>query len=374
MLEQAPGGEVDGSFRIFCRDRCFAALRDHTVASSGGMGSRNWGRKADISAPRAVDSCNVATPSPLTSLISGMLQPEWPAGSAALLETMVGILLQRPLKLPAALALLSQVAPEQRSMVAKPASLFFKQFGGVLTVLPLPKGGQHQLALTKAAAAAASASARAEDEVLAAQARSTAVSTAAWSSSECCIHMDQSQKGVPLKAALAQTHRALEEFIGTSGVQCNLENGVAGQANTSLRSEPILYVDSTNGNIDARRRYRELCKAGRTIEILMRLKGTEDSLTWLLKRTSGRLKAATETHEMNVQIPPMHPSFPTTSEGQIEKHRRILLGIDWGDSAMIGNGDPGSSTERFEVNVMDSEQAKDLAWRVWRMIFAQGVL
>ena len=86
------------------------------------------------------------------------------------------------------------------------------------------------------------------------------------------------------------------------------------------KTSGILYVDSTNGSIEARKLYVREANADRVIYISLEPKGKEEEvLEWLLERTRNRL-GNNKDH---------HPSFPETEEEQREKHENIIKGISY---------------------------------------------
>ena len=207
-------------------------------------------------------------------------------------------------------------------------------------VTALPKGGQTQLSLTRAAAEAVSAGAAAAAAVSAAEARAAAVSAAALRSSGRAAAV--AGPGLSMKAALAETHKALQEFLAppaqseSGGGGGGGGNGEGGGNGGGGGGAAVLYLDSTNGSIEARRLYSELSRAGRTIEVALRPGGGggggEEAavLGWLLARTSGRLGCGGGVDE--------HPGFPATEDEQASKHRRIISGLEWPGSAVHAEG------------------------------------
>jgi len=108
-------------------------------------------------------------------------------------------------------------------------------------------------------------------------------------------------EGVGLNKTKSQVHQDLLSFLSSNS--------------------GLLYVDSTNGNEEARRLYLKEAKADRVVYLNFHLlQGTkEEQFEWLMNRTQNRLGDNSD----------QHPAFPDTLEDQRKKHANILKGISY---------------------------------------------
>lgn len=110
------------------------------------------------------------------------------------------------------------------------------------------------------------------------------------------------ERGVGLNKAKSQVHQDLLSFLSSH--------------------TGMLYVDTTNGNTEARQLYVKEAKADRVIYLLFKLDeaaSEDDTVTFLMNRTRTRLGDNGDNH----------PAFPATSDEQRKKHVNILKGITY---------------------------------------------
>jgi tRNA/tmRNA/rRNA uracil-C5-methylase (TrmA/RlmC/RlmD family)/predicted kinase len=117
----------------------------------------------------------------------------------------------------------------------------------------------------------------------------------------------------------------------------------------------ILYVDSTNGNAEARHLYVKEAKADRVVYVEFKLGGTEEAvLEFLMNQTRNRLGDNTDNH----------PGFPDTIEEQRKKHINILKGITYPTL------EETTKTVTQDVYVLSCDPIEDLGRRSFRLFVA----
>ena len=98
----------------------------------------------------------------------------------------------------------------------------------------------------------------------------------------------------------------------------------------------VRFVDSTNGNAGARVLYTEVMEPDLLVVVELSPSTSQngdgddciDVVNLLLDRTRDRLEGGNAAH----------PSFPTTTEEQRQKHEAILKGIEYPDANLAGQG------------------------------------
>lgn len=131
--------------------------------------------------------------------------------------------------------------------------------------------------------------------------------------------------GASLKVTSTTTHEALEAALRQPGAR-------------------VQYLDSTNGSPEARAHYRDLFQPALTLYVIFRRPEGIDACRALTDRTLRR---------------DGHPAFPTAEEAQLEKHRRILLGIQWPDEEEV------RGVTLLECDALDDATKHPLPWRLF---------
>eukprot|EP01083_Nonionella_stella_P161225 527792_1 len=129
-------------------------------------------------------------------------------------------------------------------------------------------------------------------------------------------------EGLSMMRSKRICHDKLLDFLRGNASQNGNKNITTGREDALVR-----IVDSTNGNIGARKLYIQENQPQLVIFVELRLPSDDgdEILNILLDRTRDRLKGGTADH----------PSFPDTVEGQKEKHKSILKGVEYPTRAEV---------------------------------------
>ena len=146
------------------------------------------------------------------------------------------------------------------------------------------------------------------------------------------------EKGIGLNKTKHQVHRDLLSFLSSH--------------------TGIMYVDSTNGNEEARQLYVKEAKADHVIYVVFQLEnvGTEEeAVSFLLDRTRHRLGDNTDNH----------PAFPDSIEEQRKKHVNILKGITYPTPNETTTLEDGTT-----VRILSCDPKEDLGLRSFALFVA----
>jgi len=168
------------------------------------------------------------------------------------------------------------------------------------------------------------------------------------------------KKGLSMMRSKRICHDKLLDFLRGNASQNGNKN-----ISTDRDDALVRIVDSTNGNIGARKLYIQENQPQLVILVELRLPSDDKDkiLNMLLDRTRNRLKGGDANH----------PSFPDTVEAQKEKHQSILKGVEYPtrmevvDNRMSGGGASSSAqrTVHLQCDPCDFKRLSALPFEIF---------
>ena len=145
------------------------------------------------------------------------------------------------------------------------------------------------------------------------------------------VFADLRAQGCSLKATAQRTHAAMRDALQ----HCPTD---------------VLYLDSTNGNAEARRLYVSWFRPDVLIYVLFEPPADpEAAARGLTDRTMRRTG---------------HPSFPVERDEQLSKHQKILMGLQWPEAA------EAQDAVILRCDALDDHTKAHLDWEVFKRVYA----